>query len=768
MLRSIINKFCCILLCIFVASCSGTKHLPKGEKLYTGAEIKLDSPDKKIKNKKAIKAAAESALRPKPNKSFLGIRPKLWLYTIAGENPKGKIKKWMKKNGEAPVYLSNVKPAATSEFIDAKLFNIGIFKGLTEYKVVEKRKTAKLIYICHIHKQYTIKELQFPQADSDIDKIIRTSGEKTSIRPGEEYNLEALKLERVRIDGILKDNGYFYFNPDYLLFNADTSETDRTVSLKLSLKKEVPEKALKVYRINNVYIEPDYSLSARADSVKHDTTHFENVYFLGKHMRIRPKVLLRSVYLKKGELYSRKNHNITLNRLMSMGNFKFVRINLIESDTSAADYLDVKILLTSMPKRTFRSEVDLVTKSNNFTGPRLNLTYLNRNTFNGAELLNLNLAGSFETQISGKYRNLYSYSINPQVEIYVPRFVTPFNIRKTNSMYIPKTRFSLGYNYLKRVTYFDMRTFQFIYGFKWKEDLRKEHELNPVNISLTTVRNKSREFEDILSSNPFLKKSYEEQFIAGATYSYTYNEQVLATKKEQYFLLTSAEIAGNAFSLARAIAGEKISPDNEGKLFGTVYSQYAKISADGRGYFNFRDKNKLVLRLYAGLGKPYGNSSTLPYIKQFFSGGPNSIRAFHINSVGPGSFKQTSDNRNAFLEMGGDIKLETNAEYRFNIIKFLKGALFIDAGNIWLTKANPANQVPAFSFRTFYDEVAVGAGVGLRADLSFFVLRFDLATPLRKPWLDEGHRWVANKISFGNPSWRSENLILNVAIGYPF
>lgn len=766
MKRKLRNNFL-FIACLFIAGCSGTKYLPKGEKLYTGADIKLEYSGK-IKNKKAIKAAAKGAVRPKPNKGFLGIRPKLWMYMKAGEAPKGKFKKWLKKNGEAPILLSSVKPAATSAIIDARLFNNGIFKSSTQYKVVEKKKTGKIIYTCHIHKAYTIKQLKFPVVENELTRLIALSEEKTIIREGDDYNLDALKNERVRIDAVLKDNGYFYFNPDYLLFKADTSEADKTVSLTLSLKEGIPDKALNAYHINNVYIDTDFSLDDEAENTKKDTLHFENAYFIGNEMKIRPRVILRAVFLKKSEVYSRKNHNITLNRLMSMGNFKFVRINLVESDTSAPGFLDAKVLLTPMPKRTFRSELDAVTKSNDFTGPRQNLTYLNRNTFNGAELLSLNVAGSFETQISRTDKYIYSYSVNPRIELFIPRFIVPFRVPKTSGMYIPKTRISLSYNYLKRMSYFDLNSFQFLFGYKWKEDIRKEHELNPVSINYTSVRNKSPEFIELLNSNPFLKKSYEEQFIAGGSYTFSYNEQVLAAKKEQFFLSATAETAGNAFSLARRAAGEKISDEDPGRVIGSVYSQFVRLSLDGRGYFNFRDKNKLVLRIFAGAGKPYGNSSTLPYVKQFFSGGPNSIRAFHINSVGPGSYKQISDKKNAFLQMGGDIKLESNAEYRFNIIRFLKGAAFIDAGNIWLMKSNPANAVPAFSFSKWYDEIAVGAGVGLRADVSFFILRFDLAMPLRKPWLDEGHRWVMNQISFGNPAWRSENLILNVAIGYPF
>jgi outer membrane protein insertion porin family len=769
MIRSIINKFYFFFICLLIAACSGTKHLPKGEKLYTGADIQLESTDNiRKKDKRFIKTTAETALRPKPNKRFLGMRPKLWRYMKAGENPKGKIKKWLKKTGEPPVFMSSVKPSATAAIIDAKLFNIGIFKSYTEFKIIENEHTSKIIYTSHIHFPYTIKEFNYAITDQNINHIINENKEESLIIPGDDYNLDNLKNERVRIDALLKDNGYFYFNSDYLLFKADTSEVNHDVTIKLTLKDSVAKNAFTVYKINHVFIDQEYSLNESHVDFTNDTIHYEDAVFKrrGADMKIRPKVILRSVYLKNKEIYSRKNHNITLNRLMTMGNFKFVTVKFSDSDTSALDYLDVTILMTPLPKRTFRTEGDVVSKSNNYIGPRLNLNFSNRNTFNGAELLNFNMAGSYEAQFSSANKNLYSYSLNPQIELYFPHFLLPFKV-KTSSMYVPKTRISLSYNYLKKVSYFDMRTFQFIYGFKWREDIRKEHELNPLNISYTSIGNKSDIFNQLLATNPFLKKSYEEQFIAGANYSFTYNEQAGPPKKNQYFLNFSAETAGNSFSLVKSIAGEKISSEDPSRVIGSIYSQYVKMSFDARSYFNFRDKNKLVIRIMAGAGKPYGNSSTLPYTKQFFSGGPNSLRAFHINSVGPGNYLQNSDNR-GFLQLGGDVKLETNVEYRFNIFRFFKGALFADAGNVWLLKSNPANLGSPFSFSKFYNELAVGAGIGLRIDVSFFILRFDLAVPLRKPWLEENHQWVVDKISFGNSSWRSENMILNVAIGYPF
>lgn len=771
-------------ICLLLASCSGTRHLPEGEKLYTGAEIRIETTDKVEKSR--IKAAALAVVRPEPNGSYLGMRPKLMLYQAGGENPTGKFKKWLKKTGEAPILISHVKPGLTSSIIDARLFNMGIFNSFTEFRIVEKKRTAKVIYTSYIHKPYVFNELQYdfsslnPEQENldsnsirsdykKIEEIIFTGKDKSFVKAGENYSLETLENERVRIDALLKNRGYFYFNPDYFLFEADTSVVDFSVSLKLTLKPDVPENALKAYQIQNVFVNQNYSLNDDVSQYSNDTVMCQNAVFVGskEQMNISPDVILRSVYLRKNEIYSRENHNITLNRLMSMGNFKFVQLKFSDSDTTASGFLDVTILMTPMPNYTFRAEMDIVSKSNNYTGPRMNLSILNRNAFKGAELLNLNMAGSFEAQLSGANKNLFSYSWNPQIELTFPRFWAPFKIKPTQSIYMPKTSLSLSYNYMKRVNYFDMSIFQFIYGYKWKKSIRDEHIFNPINVSNTSIFNESNEFTALLASNPFLKKSYEEQFVGGGSYSYTYNEQVIPGKKIQYYFNGTAEAAGNFFSLAKTIGGDNPSADNPSTLLGSVYSQYAKVSFDGRVYYNFRNNDKVAMRLFAGVAKSYGNSSTLPYSKQFFSGGPNSIRAFQINSLGPGNYFQNTENV-GFLQLGGDIKLELNAEYRFDIYRFIKGALFLDAGNVWQQASNPANIGNPFAFNGFINELAVGAGFGLRVDVSFFVLRFDLATPLRKPWLTESNRWVITEINPLNSAWRKENIMLNIAIGYPF
>jgi hypothetical protein len=241
---------------VILSSCSGTRLLPKGEKLYTGAEIKIITSEK-IDNPGFIKKNIRNSLSIKPNKRFLGMRPKLWMYLKAGEEPKSKFKKWLKRNGEAPVFINNLKPGISSAIIDAKLFNIGIFKCYTEYKILDKKRTAKIIYISHIHKPYTIKELKYQISDNPLNNIILSEKENSLINAGENYNLDKLKNERLRIDALLKKNGYFYFNPDYLIFKADTSNIDNSITLRLMLKDSVNKKALTIYRINKVFIDQD-------------------------------------------------------------------------------------------------------------------------------------------------------------------------------------------------------------------------------------------------------------------------------------------------------------------------------------------------------------------------------------------------------------------------------------------------------------------------------------------------------------------------------
>jgi outer membrane protein insertion porin family len=763
-----------LLLAIFFllifSSCSNTKYLPVGETLYTGAEVKMESA-KKISGKKSFQKKLVAITRPKPNATIFGLlRARLWFYNIAGK-PTGKGLRYFIKNkmGEPPVLLSKADPETDIKIIDAKLFNSGFFSSTVSYNVKEKNKRAKIIYTINTHPPYTISAINFPSGEDVLTKTISDSKKETFLKTKDNYDLDVIKKEHIRIDEKIKENGFFYFNPDYLVFDVDSSREDGKVILNLKVKENIPEKALRRYKINDVYVVGDYSLGKDSVTKNKDTTLVNTTYFISGNNNFKPKAIIRSVFLKKENIYNRHDQNMTLSRLMGLGTFKFATVKFSDLDSVKPGYFDAHVLLTPLQKRSIRLELQGISKSNDYVGPAFSMSYRNRNTLRASELLIFNIKTSYEFQYGKNISGLNSFEIGPSVELYVPRFLTPFKVTSPTSYFIPKTKFSVGYDYLIRAQYFNLYSLKFTYGYKWKETLLKDHELNPVVINFISLTKKTPAFDALLNTNPLLKKSFEEQFITGATYSFTYNEQLLPEKRNQFYFNGNADVSGNlAYLFSKAI--NKRSPEDTRpyEIAGSVFSQYAKGEVDGRYYFIIDEKNKLAFRLYGGYGKAYGNSTTLPYFKQFFSGGASSIRAFSARSVGPGSyFTPDSIRTTAFFEQGGDIKLEANAEYRFNIINIVKGALFADAGNIWLDKDNP--EIPGGKFSSkFLSETAVGTGFGIRVDPGFFVIRLDLAFPLRKPFLPEGERWVIKQIRFGSSSWRGDNLVLNIAIGYPF
>ena len=359
-----IKKTAYLILVIILASCTGTKRLAEGKLLYTGAEIRVESTETVDENR--IKSTASQALRPEPNSSLLGMRPKLWLYQIAGENPKSKFKKWLKEKGEPPVLLRDVRKEAVSEIIDAQLFNIGIFNSHTTSEVAEKKKTAKLIYTTDVHVPYKLNVYSINISDNNIQQLITESTQSSLIKPGMAYQLDLLKCERNRIDALLKNKGYFYFSPDYLIVKIDTLVTGvNTFNLQLVLKDDVPAEALKPFYIRQVSVDQHYTLQSSSN----DTTRYERINYISdiNGKPIRPSVLQRALFLNENELYTRQNHQLTLNRLMSMGSFRFVQVHFTETDSNR---LDADIRLTPLPLNTLRAEMDLVTKSNNYTGPR--------------------------------------------------------------------------------------------------------------------------------------------------------------------------------------------------------------------------------------------------------------------------------------------------------------------------------------------------------------------------------------------------------------
>ena len=768
-----------ILFVLLVAyGCSNTKYLPEGDMLYVGGEVSVKDSVMKRKERKAMEKELTDLLRPKTNSAFLGLRIKLYIYNIAGEPKKDKgFKHWLRtKVGEPPVLISQVDMDYNADVLQNFSENRGYFKARTSADSTSSNRRAKALYTVTTGKQYTIRNVKFPDSTGTaLDSTIARTKRRSLLRKGQPYDLDIIKQERERIDTRLKNKGYFYFNPDNILVQVDSTVGNYQVDLKVKVKDDTSDRAKKVYTIDDIYIYPNYSLAYAKDSVKYVTDsvqQYKDFKIIDPQNTFRPIIYDRTMFFRKGDIYSRRDHNLSLNRLVNLGTFKFVKNEFRPAD-SLGNALDVYYYFTPLPRKSIRVETLAKTNSANYNGSEINVNWSNRNTFRAAELLTLTAFGGFEVQVAGQNKGYNVYRVGGEASLVWPRFITPIKIQDS-SAYIPRTKALLSYEYQKRIKLYALNSFRAQFGYLWKDNARTEHQLFVSDINYVSPANVTEEYlikikGDSINNippNPALQKAIDKQLIFGPTYLYTYTNTMQKRKKHTFYYKGSLDLAGTITGL---VTGANIKKGDTVNVLGVPFSQFVKMEHDFRHYLRLSENSQLASRIIAGVGVPYGNSSALPFIRQFFIGGTNSIRAFRARSVGPGSYDNSEGVADdSFLpDESGDIKLEMNTEYRAKLFSIVHGAIFVDAGNIWLW--NKDNNKPGAQFTSdFLSEFAVGTGAGLRFDLSFLVLRLDLAFPLRKPWLPKNERWVFDDIDFGSGAWRKENLVFNLAIGYPF
>jgi outer membrane protein insertion porin family len=763
----LLNRSLLLVLILFTASCNVTKHLPEGEKLFDGATVKVNEENKKIRNE--LKSELGALVRPGTNKKIFGFRYKLYFYYVAGE-PKGKgLRKFIReKLGEEPVLASQANLEKNRIVLENRMQNRGFFHASVtgDTIVSEKKKTVKFSFEATTGPQYKINEINFPPDTTEaISKEIVRSKRRTLLKPGNAYDLDMIKAEHGRIDLWLKNRGYYYFNPGYLLTRVDSGLGDHKVDMYVKLKEVTPDNDKQPYRINNIWVYPTYSIEADSMLSEAPSKRFEDYNIIDPDNVFKPQVFKRMLIFHPGDLYSRRDHNLSLNRLVNLGTFKFVKARFEEVDT-AGHYLDPYYFLTPLPKKSWRMEVTGLTKSNNATGGEVSVNWRNRNFLRGAELFTVSVFGGIEGQVNGT-QNVATNRFGTELNLYVPRIIAPFRLN-TTSEFVSKTRISARYEFFNRSDQYTLNSYRASYGFLWKENIRTEHELKILNANYVNPINITPAFQQILDTNITLRRSIEPQFILGPSYNFNYNSMASPNNKlHNFYFNGNLDLAGNLIGL---VSGVSFSNTREGKILGTPFSQYARVEADLRHYLRLNPKNtsKLASRIVAGVAMPYGNSETIPFIKAFFVGGTNSLRAFRARSLGPGTYYVRNQRTDGIIpDQPGDVKLELNTEYRTKLISVLHGALFVDAGNIWTVKEDADRPGSKFSGE-FLNQMAVGAGAGIRVDITFLVLRIDLAFPIRKPYLADGPAWVFDQIDFGSADWRKENLILNLAIGYPF
>ncbi|KFF08763.1 translocation and assembly module lipoprotein TamL [Chryseobacterium luteum] len=752
-------------------SCSNTKFLKEGQMLYAGGKVKIENDTISKKEKNELQSALEENLVPKPNSTILGLRPRLYFYNIAKEPKKDKgFNYWLKyKVGEKPVLLGDVDREFNRKIIENYSENKGYFNAKATYDTVSKNKKAKVIYTLKPGARYFISNVKFQQDSSLVNREIQSLTNKTLLKSGKPFDLDVIKDERERIDTGLKERGFYYFNPDNIIVQADsTVSKNHKVELNVKLKENTPDLATEQFSIDKVIVFPNYnirdvkrgkySVPMNADSLSKYA--YNDIYVIDPQHKFKSKIFDRALYFKKGDLYNRSNHNLTLNRLISLGVFKFVKNEFIVSD-SLKHQFDAYYLLTPRQIQSLRLEALGRTNSANYAGSELNLNWTHRNFFRGAEQFKAAVYGAFDFQMGGQENAKNLFRAGTNVQLSIPRIVAPFRFN-SSSAFVPRTNITLGYEFQNRTQLYTLNNFTASFGYVWKENARKEHDLKVIDITLVSPAKVTDEFRK-QATTPAARRVVEKQLIFGPTYSYTYTNTMLPKTNTVYYKGT-LDLAGNITGL---VTGANAKKDKQKNIFGVPFSQYAKMEHDFRFYHKFTEKSSLATRFIGGIAYPYGNSEFIPFSKQFFSGGSNSIRAFRARTLGPGSFDPRTIEKGFLLDQAGDIKLELNAEYRANIYKFLNVAAFVDAGNVWLINADEYRPGGKFS-KEFLSEIAVGAGVGLRLDFSILILRLDLAMPLRVPYYEKGDRWAFDRINFGDSSWRKDNLVLNIAIGYPF
>ena len=742
-------------------SCSVEKYVPEDQRLYTGATIKIDA-DSTLNDLSKLKNELTSVLRPEPNSKFLGMRPGLYFYYKAQREKPGFLNRWINKQiGEEPVYQSDVENLEVENILLNRLQNNGYFYSQVTSEFDEEEYEASLEYRLEVPTPYTMETYTLDTLPSPIYNDVKTAVEDSPLKKETRFDYANLKLERSRLDNKLKKKGYYNFNRDFFIFEADTNQYDnKKFDLFLRLKADVPKKSLVPYKLKSINVFANHDLQ---DTLLTNIERYKGKNFIQDTLFFKPERLNKFITINEGDYYNPSESRNTARRLSTIGAYKYVNIQYKEIDSLLKDStggLEANIYLSPLTKRALRAELQVVTKSNNFTGPNLTLTFSNRNLFKGGETLNISTSLGYETQFaSGENAGLNSLELELKSELIFPRVISPFNIKDDFFKYsVPKTKTSLSLNYLNRSKLYELLSGTALFGYNWNANRFITYEINPISVNYTRLINSSPEFDEILNENPFLRRSFDQQFISGLTFSFTYNEIGDSNESNLFSLNSTLDIAGNSISL---VASEN--EDTGSKEFlGLEYAQYAKADVDFRYHHKFGNKKNqtLAMRLFAGYGLPYGNSDIVPFVKQYFSGGPYSVRAFRIRSLGPGTYNPDTDSNSQgdFFDQTGNIRLEGNVEYRFPLFSYLKGAVFVDAGNVWNSEGNPIFDGKDVFTSNFINELGMGTGIGLRVDVQGFVIRFDLATPFHDPARDEGGRF----------NFQLDESVLNFAIGYPF
>lgn len=750
-----------VVALIFLYACNPTKHLNPEEKLLKKSNIKID-------NRKVDTEELEGVIKQKPNKKILGLfRFHLGVYNLYKKESKSKIKANI---GEPPVVYDSLLTKKTQKQLTSYLHNKGYFRNKVSYTEKTKDQKTSINYSIKTGEAYTIEDVNLRINDPVIKKLFVSNFSNSKIRLGKNYDVDLLDDERERIKNFLKDEGYYKFRNDFVNFEVDTTKISKKVHLTIIINdnkvkqydntyKTVPHVKYYINKIT-VFIGKNFKNETFEN---YDTLEYENINIAyHKELKFKPKMIKHAISFKPYELYLLRDHKSTYKRLAELRIFKYINF---EFEDYKEDMLNCNIYLSPQPLKSATFETEL-NSSGGDVGLLGSIIYENKNTFKGGERFTTKLRGGVEVQqlLNSENNNheiidnlpFNTLEFGPEFNLEFPRFLLPISLDKFSRRANPKTTVHASYNFQQRPD-FKRDIFEMSYGYYWNESQFKRHTIIPLDLSLIKFF-PSTEFEEQLNktNDPFILKSYSDHFITATKYTYTFNNQEINKIKDFVFFRANVEFAGNILSaFHKMINTPKDSAHNNFEIIDIRYAQYIKNDFDFRHY-NQYPNTSFVKRFAIGIGVPYGNLDVLPFEKSFYAGGSNGIRAWRARSLGPGSIHDTI----AFSTVDhiGELKIETNIEYRFDITKIVEGAVFADAGNIWMLEKDINRPNAEININRIWDDIAIGTGIGIRLDFSFFIIRFDFATPIKDPGTLQPKEF---KLYF-------KQTTLNLGIGYPF
>lgn len=759
---------------IMMPSCSTVSHLPADELLYTGTRsvTVTDTLQSPLRDQ-AIGEAKVAFISPPNNALFGSSRYRtpfplgLWVYNAFVGDSTG-LRHWLFKTfATQPIYVSTVYPAFRAEVAENTLRNYGYFDSRVYYNIdtLANGRKAKISYTLHLGEPWRYGKVEYLGFSPVMNSLIRATWSDRLLREGEQLSYTALSGERNRLFILFREQGYYYFRPEMIDLLADTTQNRGTVDMRITIPNELPAYVTKPWHIGHTY----FSIRHTSNEQLTDTFTDGSTSFLyrGRRIPIRQALLTSRINFHHGDLYSSTTQNTTQRDLNRLGILSGVSIGYTpRNSTYHSDTLDVYINTLLEPPCDLSLEANLTGKSNGQVGPAFVASLARKNMLRMAEVIQLQLKGSYEWQTNPSLRDENSAE---------RRWANSFELDADLSMSVPQLLFPYGYDYpyehpvsttarlydkwVHRGSFFRLLAFggNLTYAFSTSEVLT--HNITPFSLTFNTLEHTTQRFDSIMTANPAIGLSFRNQFVPSASYTLTYNNINIPHAPRHPSRITLTVVSAGALaSLIYACAGH---PFNEkGKsLLNTPFAQFTKGYAEACRYYHLSSHHTLAIRLLAGLLYAYGNSTTAPFSEQFNVGGANDLRAFPLRSIGPGSFYNTG--RYAYIDHVGDIKLEANAEWRFSIIGQLGGALFVDAGNVWTLRDDSSHLGGQLRLKTFARDIALGTGLGLRYNLRIFLLRCDVGIPLHIPY-DTGQRGYYNVPHF------TRSLCFHFGIGYPF